>query len=290
MNNSTSEYDRIQSRQRLVDKLVQYINTESYIVSADLIDMQGDQYSSGNLITLSAARQHQVLEAADTEAGSLGWVFPDEEDSSLIASRQIRSYNNLDMQELGVLILRVNLEKIVESHAGEAITRDGEMLIMAGNKVVFPRNVSLNPAIYQLDFSTKKGFRIVNQDGSNYFVSHFHSDYMDWTYFNTIPFQTIFHNIILMKNAMIAAFVISFLLVAGFGMAMARSITRPIEILIANMKGLQIGDLENSEYQLKTPPGYTNGRSRTSIPKLQNDACADSRADQRKLHEAAGYP
>lgn len=37
-----------------------------------------------------------------------------------------------------------------------------------------------------------RGFRIIEQDGEKYFVSHIHSDYLGWTYYNTLPFQTIF--------------------------------------------------------------------------------------------------
>ena len=52
MNADESDYNRIQSRAKLVDRLVQYINSETYIIAADITDVKGSSYSSGNLTTL----------------------------------------------------------------------------------------------------------------------------------------------------------------------------------------------------------------------------------------------
>ncbi|MFD0692904.1 sensor histidine kinase [Paenibacillus sp. GCM10027628] len=255
LNTSDNDYVRIQSRAKLVDRLVQYINSETYIIAANITDLHGDSYSSGNLTALSNERQRWIQTTADRGDGSLGWVFPDAQDYSLIAARQIRSFDNLDMKKLGSLALQVNLDKIVNVYAREAVTREGELLIVSGNNLIYPRTVSLKALINDgSPLDAAKGYRIIEQDGESYFVSHIHSDNLGWTYYNTLPFQTIFHNIILMKNWMIAAFLISFFLLVGFSMAVARSITRPIEGLITNMRGLQIGDLESSDlYAIALP-------------------------------------
>jgi two-component system sensor histidine kinase YesM len=255
MNGSESDYIRIQSRAKLVDRLVQYINSETYITSADITDVKGNSYSSGNLITLSAERRDLIQKTSDLGDGSLGWVNPDSQDYSLIATRQIRSSDNLELKNLGSLVLHVNLDKIVNQYAREAVTREGELIIVSEGNLIYPRQVSMKSLMNEgnpVELASK-GFRIVEQDGEKYFVSHIHSDYLGWTYYNTLPFQTIFYNIILMKNWMIAAFLISFFLLVGFGMTVARSVTRPIEGLISNMRGLQISDLEKSELPTLSP-------------------------------------
>ncbi|MBD0379018.1 cache domain-containing sensor histidine kinase [Paenibacillus sedimenti] len=255
MNTSDNDYVRIQSRAKLVDRLVQYINSETYIIAAIITDLEGNNYSSGNLTALSNERQSLIQKTADQGGGSLGWVFPDAQDFSLIAARQIRSFNNLDIKKLGSLVLQVNLDKIVNVYAREAVTREGELLIVSEGNLIYPRTVSLKTLINDGNpLNSAKGFRIIDQDGESYFVSHIHSDYLGWTYYNTLPFQEIFHTIILMKNWMIAIFMISFFLLVGFGMTVARSITRPIEGLITNMRGLQISDLENSDLHTIAPP------------------------------------
>jgi two-component system sensor histidine kinase YesM len=60
MNEDESDYNRIQSRAKLVDRLVQYINTETYIIAADITDVKGSSYSSGNLSTLSSERRDLI--------------------------------------------------------------------------------------------------------------------------------------------------------------------------------------------------------------------------------------
>ncbi|WP_189006606.1 sensor histidine kinase [Paenibacillus marchantiophytorum] len=255
MNTSESDYTRIQSRAKLVDRLVQYINSETYITAADIADLRGNSYSSGNLTTLSPERRALITRVSELGSGSLGWVPPDTLDYSLIATRQIRSFDNLDLNKLGTLVLHVNLDKIVNQYAREAVTRDGELLIVSEGNMIYPHTAAMKWMVNEkLSVeSASKGFRIMEQDDEKYFVSHIHSDYLGWTYYNTLPFQTIFSHILLMKNWMIAAFLISFFLLVGFGMTVARSVTRPIEGLISNMRGLQISDLENSELPTLAP-------------------------------------
>ena len=255
MNADESDYNRIQSRAKLVDRLVQYINSETYIIAADITDVKGSSYSSGNLTTLSSERRDLIQTTADHGDGTLGWVNPDAQDYSLIAARQIRSFDNLELNKLGTLVLHVNLDKIVNQYAKEAVTRDGELVIVADGNLIYPRAASIKSLLSEGNpaESAFKGFRIMEQDGEKYFVSHIHSDYLGWTYYNTLPFQTIFYHIILMKNWMIAAFLLSFFLLVGFGMTVARSVTRPIEGLITNMRGLQISDLEKSELPTIAP-------------------------------------
>ncbi len=255
MNADESDYNRIQSRAKLVDRLVQYINSETYIIAADITDVKGSSYSSGNLTTLSSERSDLIQTTADRGNGTLGWVNPDAQDYSLIAARQIRSFDNLELNKLGTLVLHVNLDKIVNQYAKEAVTRDGELVIVADGNLIYPRAASIKSLLSEGNpaESAFKGFRIMEQDGEKYFVSHIHSDYLGWTYYNTLPFQTIFYHIILMKNWMIAAFLLSFFLLVGFGMTVARSVTRPIEGLITNMRGLQISDLEKSELPTLAP-------------------------------------
>lgn len=255
MNADESDYNRIQSRAKLVDRLVQYINTETYIIAADITDVKGSSYSSGNLTTLSSERRDLIQTTADQGNGTLGWVNPDAQDYSLIAARQIRSFDKLELNKLGTLVLHVNLDKIVNQYAREAVTRDGELVIVSDRNLVYPRAASMKSLLSEGNpaESVSKGFRIMEQDGEKYFVSHIHSDYLGWTYYNTLPFQTIFYHIILMKNWMIAAFLLSFFLLVGFGMTVARSVTRPIEGLITNMRGLQISDLEKSELPTIAP-------------------------------------
>lgn len=255
MNTNESDYIRIQSRAKLVDRLVQYINSETYIIAADITDIKGNSYSSGNLTALTAERKNRIQMTSDRGDGSLGWVNPDAQDYSLIATRQIRSFDNLELSKLGTLVLHVNLDKIVNQYAREAVTREGELVIVADGNLIYPRTVSMKSLINEggsVELSPR-GFHIMEQNGDKFFVSHIHSDYLGWTYYNTLPFQTIFYHIILMKNWMIAAFLISFFLLVGFGMTVARSVTRPIEGLISNMRGLQISDLEKSELPTLPP-------------------------------------
>lgn len=194
-----------------------------------------------------------MIAAAEQANGAVRWLYPDDDDPMLVMVRQVRAYEPMTLEPVGILFLRINIERLVEEYAG-IDSQDSDIILKAGSDVVYPYrqlpeavSAGLNP------LPGSGGYEIKNLDGREIFLSQKKSAYTDWVYYNMASYDEIFERIIWLKNSLIVVYLIAILVVLALGMVFARSLTRPIRHLISQMKEVQYGDLENIDANLSIP-------------------------------------
>ncbi|GAB2704074.1 sensor histidine kinase [Paenibacillus thermoaerophilus] len=257
-----SAYERLVAQSKLIDTLVGYTGSERYIQSLILLDTHHLLSSAGLVTMMSADRIDEIRKRAAEAKGELVWIYPDSADRALIAARQIRSYENLQLEVLGTLIVRVNLEKIVDDYILRADSGKGALMIMAGNRRIYPmeggeaRHLPFEMP-ESLNLPEQDGYRIVDWEGDRLFVTRMQSKLTSWGYFQLIPFNDIFDRIVWMKRVLVAFFALSLVVIVAVALRFSAGITKPIEELIGRMKRVQMGDfrLEAHELAASGPPG-----------------------------------
>lgn len=244
-NPETSDYDRLLLRRDLVDRLLNYTGTEPYLYSIQLYDALGYENAAGNVKPLSDAKVADLLSRSDQAEGEQVQLYPDESDSALVTARKVRAYENTDfsLKRLGMLVIRINIEKIVRENA----PADGELLIQSSSDIVYPAH----PAFSDVRLDEKEGrdgsgYFIGSFGGKRYFVSHIESGNSGWMYFNVTPFNQIFERIIFIKELVVFVFVGILAVVIALGFRFSRSMTRPIDHLIARMRLAERGNFEEA--------------------------------------------
>jgi two-component system, sensor histidine kinase YesM len=233
-----SGYEILRSRSDLSDRLVQSVGFEKNIYSVEIIDALDYESRSGAFLSIAPEKLKLMVEEAHKAIGENRWMYPENVGDPMVTVREIRSYRNLELNKIGTLIFHIKLDQIVEEVlAGTELTK-GEMVIMAGDQVIYPMSMTQNSSLIQLASSDKQGYLIGTINGQQYFLTHVRSNYAGWTYYSLIPFEHIFTKIILMKNLLLGGFVVSLLTMLIVAIIFARSITRPIEELIGSMKQL----------------------------------------------------
>jgi two-component system sensor histidine kinase YesM len=247
----TPEYEQYRLRSYIIDKLVQYAGYEKYIDSIEVVDLLGVSSRAGVNKSTSAERQQFIIDESIKGTGETRWIYPSDTDSSLIAAREIRSYENLNLNRLGTLIIRFKFDKIVEDLLAGTDLKNGEMRISFGEHIIYPLDAKTD--VYSerlLKESVAGGYFIETIKGKSYFFTHIKSGYLGWSYFSLIPFDQIFRKIVLMKNILLAGFAGSLLVVFLLAISFSRSITKPIELLIVRMKQVQLGDFSQAEPEM----------------------------------------
>lgn len=244
----TPEYERYRIRSYIVDKLVQYAGYEKYIESIEVVDLQGVSSRVGVNKSTSPEREKFIIDESIKGSGEMRWIYPSESDSSLIAAREIRSYENLNLNRLGTVIIRYRFDKIVEDLTAGTDLRNGEMIITSGQNTIYPLDPKKKPLTGSLVNGTGEGGYFIEQrNGQSYFYTHIQSGYLGWSYYSLIPFEQIFQKIIFMKKLLLFGFIGSLLIVFLLALGFSRSITKPIEALIGRMKQAQMGDFNYAE-------------------------------------------
>jgi|HigsolmetaGSP12D_1036236.scaffolds.fasta_scaffold00493_9 two-component system sensor histidine kinase YesM len=251
--NSASEYDRHLLHQDVVNRLITYTGSESSVYSIQLFDAFGVKHDAGLSRQISPAKATRMIRAARSASGSNCWIYPDDEDDALISVREIRSYSNtnFDLQFLGTLLIRINLDNIVRKYA----VGEGDLMLLSDAGAIYPRQPPLDPnrLADRIDSrSAAGGYFTGDFGGKTYFVAHIRSANTGWTYVYATPFNDIFRRVIFIKETVVAVFVALLALVLMWGIRFSRGLTRPIEQLIARMKLAEKGNFADANL---FPPG-----------------------------------
>ncbi|WP_438351189.1 sensor histidine kinase [Paenibacillus sp. FA6] len=250
-----SDYSGYMIRMKLTDRLWAHISTaERYIQSVHLVDSMDRVSKHGETVAYSDEKYIRMIKEAQDGKGAVRWLYPDNADPMLIMLREVRMYDPMTLETLGYLILRINIERLVEDYAGVA-NESSDMILKSGNDIVYPfRDLSHDMGMaLQLETSAD-GYEIMQMDGEAVFLSQKKSAYTGWTYYNIVPYNHIFKPIIWLKNMLIIVFLLTIVIGIIIALTFARSLTRPIRQLISQMKEVQYGDLENMDSYLSAAP------------------------------------
>lgn len=245
-----SDYDRLIISQYLVDRLISYSGEEPYLYSIQIMDAKGNEHEGGNILRMDEERKRHILDVAAEGMGENRWMYPDSKDSALIATREIRSFHksNFDLEYLGTLVIRINIEKIVRDIASE----EGGVMIVSEGHVIFPSEPSFDLSRIAKPMSAVKGYEIQKIDGKEYFIAQIQSLNTGWTYLNITPFNQIFDRIIFIKEMVVFVFIAIFAVVILLGIRFSYSLTGPIDELMVRMKLAEKGNFEEANL---FPPG-----------------------------------
>ncbi|KQY82219.1 histidine kinase [Paenibacillus sp. Root52] len=250
-------YSSFIERKKITDRLWEHISGAArYVQSVHLIDSQGRVNKYGETITVSEEKYDRMIAAAEHANGAVRWLYPDDDDPMLVMVRQVRAYDPMTLKPVGILFLRINIERLVKEYAG-LDSQNSDIVLKAGDDVVYPYRQLQNAVSEGLKpLPGSGGYEIKNLDGRAVFLAQKKSSYTGWVYYNMASYHEIFERIIWLKNALIVVYVIAIVIVLTLGMVFARSLTRPIRQLIGQMKEVQYGDLDNIDNANLTVPTH----------------------------------
>ncbi|MFC4597578.1 cache domain-containing sensor histidine kinase [Cohnella hongkongensis] len=235
-----SEYDLHIMRQKVIDRLLTYAGSEPTIYSIQLIDSRGAENGAGNVTGVEPAKIAGIQRVTREAEGDMRWFFPEAADPALISARDIRSFSNtnFDLEFLGTLLIRINVNKIVQQFSAGG----GDLILFAGDEIIYPREPLFSPQEVLGSLRSSKGYFTQEIGGHTYFISYSRSAGTGWTYLSLTPFHQIFERVIFIKELVVIVFIGIFALMIPIGIRFSRSLTRPIDSLIARMKLAEKGN------------------------------------------------
>jgi two-component system, sensor histidine kinase YesM len=267
----STEYDKFRMRTNMLDKLLSYANKEEYIQSINLVDVNGEEYIVGpRTFKLNQQQKTDITKMAIKANGSNVWLNPEKNDFIFATAREIRQFRNLSFDNLGTIIIYLNMDKLVANILEGSRKSDGEFLIVRKNNIIFPKEPSsvFKEAAISIDSKAlESGYQFKKIDKKNYFLVHIKSNYFDWGYLNVIPYNQIFENINMVKTFLIIIFILMFVVVTMFGIRFARNITLPLENLVDGMQYVKVGDFKQARKKALTTSAFQDDE----VGKLQQN-------------------
>ncbi|MDF2835817.1 MAG: histidine kinase [Paenibacillus sp.] len=246
-----SDYDNFLTATNLRQRLLSVGGFEKYVLSLHILDSYGREYVQGkNMLLSSRSRIEQIATETARLSGGITYIFPklEDGDAALIAGRQIRQVRNLELDPLGSLAIRMDMARLFADLAGPMNEGSGTFAILEENRqTLYPANPAVELANFRLSTNGESGYEVREIGGERFFVTYIPSSYMNWTYLNILPYDSIFRKTETAKQSVFVIYLIVFILVLLAALWFSRSVTGPIERLSNRMKRVQLG---NFEYEL----------------------------------------
>ncbi|WP_028610665.1 sensor histidine kinase [Paenibacillus harenae] len=242
-----SDYDNYVVRTTVQERMVNIGALDKYVLSSQLYDVNDNEYAVGaNSITVSMERLNQFKTMTAVNQGGMTWIAPGGKDQSLIAAREVRSFQQLKLDNIGTLALRIDMNKLFSDFAKGMNSNDARLIIMEDKQAIYPE-ASEFPIERLNEITGREGYEIISTDGKKYFVTYMASTKTEWTYFTLIPFDSIFDRVVKVKNTIIIIFIVLFVAILLVAVGFANGITEPIERLNAKMKKVQLGNFDYAD-------------------------------------------
>lgn len=132
-------YERYQLENELWDLMTDYVGSSKYIHSIHLLDVNGAEYRAGGFSSPIIYNQKEKwIEIAEENNGANQWVT-ETTSNKIFAIRKIRAHKNLSLDNLGTLLMQVNLDRIVEDSISEENKQTNNMMISSDTNRFFTK-------------------------------------------------------------------------------------------------------------------------------------------------------
>lgn len=242
-----SDYDNYVVQLTVRERMVNIGALDKYVLSTQLYDVNNNEYAVGaNSVTVNQGRLNEYKLLTSVNKGGNSWIAPDTTDNSLIAAREVRSFEKLNLDYIGTLAIRIDMKKLFSDFAKGMNSNDAKLIIMKNKQSVYPE-ASEFPIDRLAELNGDEGYKIIRSEGKQYFVTFMASPKMEWTYYTLIPFDEIFQRIEKVKKTILIIFIVLFVSILLITVSFANGITEPIERLNSKMKRVQLGHFEYIE-------------------------------------------
>ena len=263
---SADAMDVATSTTSLIGQLSTYSTNQPYISSINFIDTRDAQSTTGLMDSwISSPNMTQIQQKAAQANGSSVFLDPMGSDSSVYLTRIIREVPGLRLANMGTLVIRCNIAKIVGNYLSITRGNSSTLAIFDGKTRIY-RSSKLSVSDSEIvGIQPSSSYIIKKIAGRKYFLVVDHSEYTGWKYIYLIPYDTIFHRILMVQWAEFIILAFAFLLVILLGVWFAFDLTRPLEKLTAEIKLVETGN-----FHLPYDP-VSHEKRLDEIGTLQND-------------------
>jgi two-component system sensor histidine kinase YesM len=249
---SSGTYEALMASRHLETKLIAYPSKTQFIDSIELLSVGDAQYSIGNsTIALTQKEKSDLWTLGESGHGANVWAGHLDRQGSLYAARIILSSVGLSLEPIGLLMIRINMDKLLEVSKFNINSYKSKTMIVSDRQVIYPRNPA-NSIAEAVTGVAGNGYHAVTIDGDKYMMTYANFSNHAWTFVNLIEYNQIFYSIQIMKWIMIVLYAAVFLGVIVIGMQFAKYITKPLAALAAKFKEVGKGNLQLIDRETET--------------------------------------
>lgn len=234
-------YNMFQIRNRLMREAVNADSVEAIVYT----DRRGIEYQEGErYIQMPEERYQVLLKKCEEAAGGYSYLEPSPNFPYYLSGRDIRYYIDASLEYLGTVVLVSNISELIEKSRTVMEINDASLYIRSGSVFIYGADGELSQ--WLLEHTVEQEYDVAKIEGKRYFICCEKSRQYGWTYYNIIPYNSIFMLSMMARYILIFAVMILFLCAVLIIKKVARYITYPLEALTNAMGIVEQGDFKKA--------------------------------------------
>lgn len=243
-----------------------------YIDYIQIINQNFSVLSSGiDSHVMSADLQKDLIDTARKGDGRLCWITDYSDTYGIFLVRSIRRIEHLKLDELGILIINVNLNQMLEdiSASGNGENRVSYILCSQEQLLYVPEHLK-KLSREEMSALPSSSFSIQDLCGQKYFIVPGSISSADWNYYCLSPYEGMYRNIRFFQNLFIVILIFSLFLCILLTTMLMRPLMTHFDTL---MKKINAFGNENFEI-IQVPYSYENRQDEIGLLHQQFDSMA----------------
>lgn len=234
-------YEKYMAMENTMNRVSDTIAGAEAVSGIVLVDAQGQQQWSGSQRTFFSEEALRELQALPgIESGGCLWVKERPDDAYALCIQRIRLIDNLQLDTLGTLLIRVEMGDIVRGasrifprFSGFAMLRNGEVWFSQG---------AAEEGVAALPLADARGYRVETLHRQKTILAYLKSQKFGFTCVVTAPYGEAFAEYRRLEGYVLALFAVLLALALALSRRLSQNLTRPIEYLAGQMEQVQDGD------------------------------------------------
>ena len=235
-------------RPLLLEKLYQTGQADSL----QYIDAYGNAITVGQSFPDPGDDRRAVLEEQLAEIpGGFVLLPPDADYPYYICGRKILRSQNMSLQDLGTVLVTVDIEKLLNSQIRSLSSQPSELYLYNGDSLIYQ---SGNTAVGSAPPNTRQGYAVQSMGGQKVFVCWLTSNLSGLQLCSVFNYSEIYGQTTRARWALLLGGCVILVLFGWVMMRMARLVTRPVHTLSEAVKSVEGGDFATARAMLPTTP------------------------------------
>lgn len=194
---------------------------------------------------------NRLFARCDEAKGKLVWTASAAGDGSILCARKILRTRDLSLENMGYLVIRVNLAKIVNSISQSRYTNGQQfhIFIRSPEKPVYPLSGDSGWFRQVQPLTDDTPYAVQQVNGSRMFVTFTRLRFTgpDWWMALGVPYDDIFQSVVFSKVLYLLAVLTAIVLSMIFSGFIVKGITKHFNTLVTKMNRLKSGNFELME-------------------------------------------
>ena len=214
--------------------------------------------SYGNVITVGQSfpdpgneRRAMLAQKLQEVPGGFILLPPDAEFPYYICGREILRSQNMSMQNLGTVLVTVDIEKLLNSQINALSSEPSELYLYNGAELVYH---STEAAVGVTPPDTAQGYAVQTVNGQKYFVCWLTSGLTGLRLCSVFDYNQIYGQTTHARWALLLGGCAILVLFGWVMLRMARLVTRPVHTLSEAVKSVEGGDFATARAMLPNTP------------------------------------